>query len=101
MLQVHNAFYSYVSPTPTNTEARTVAYSANVAHMIGLDPAECERPEFAAVFSGNAPLPNGVRPYAQCYGGHQFGMVSPAALDSNMQATMSLSWSMHAPCRCQ
>ena len=43
--------------------------------MIGLDPEECRRPEFAAVFSGNAPLPQGVRPYAQNYGGHQFGMV--------------------------
>ena len=43
--------------------------------MIGLDPEECERPEFAAVFSGNAPVPQGVRPYAQNYGGHQFGMV--------------------------
>ena len=43
--------------------------------MIGLDPEECERPGFASVFSGNAPLPQGVRPYAQNYGGHQFGMV--------------------------
>ena len=43
--------------------------------MIGLDPEECRRPEFAAVFSGNAPVPQGVRPYAQNYGGHQFGMV--------------------------
>ena len=43
--------------------------------MIGLDPEDCERPEFAAVFSGNAPVPQGARPYAQNYGGHQFGMV--------------------------
>ena len=43
--------------------------------MIGLDPEECRRPEFAAIFSGNAPVPQGVRPYAQNYGGHQFGMV--------------------------
>ncbi len=43
--------------------------------MIGLDPEECGRPDFAAVFSGNAPVPQGVRPYAQNYGGHQFGMV--------------------------
>jgi uncharacterized protein YdiU (UPF0061 family) len=53
-----------------------MAYSADVARMIGLDPAECERPEFAAAMSGNAPLPNGPRPYAQLYGGHQFGAVS-------------------------
>jgi uncharacterized protein YdiU (UPF0061 family) len=78
LLQVHNAFYSFVSPTPTDSLPVTVAYSAEVAQMVGLDPAECERPEFAAIFSGNAPLPQGPRPYAQCYGGHQFGMVSRA-----------------------
>ncbi|CAL5218909.1 g654 [Coccomyxa viridis] len=72
--QVEGAFYSYASPTPTNTEPCTVAYSPEVAQMIGLDPEECQRPEFAAVFSGNAPVPQGVRPYAQNYGGHQFGM---------------------------
>ena len=36
-------------------------------------PGAVHRPEFAAVFSGNAPLPGGPRPYAQAYGGHQFG----------------------------
>ena len=40
--------------------------------MIDLDPAEFLRPEFAMVFSGNARAP-GSDPYAQCYGGHQFG----------------------------
>lgn len=75
-LQVFNSFYSYVAPTPTDTEPVTVAYSPAVAQMVGLDPAECERPEFAAIFSGNASLPQGTRTYAQCYGGHQFGMVS-------------------------
>lgn len=74
-MQVHDAFYSFVAPTPTNSDTVTVAFSGDVARMIGLDPAECDRPEFAAVFSGNAPLPGGPRPYAQCYGGHQFGMV--------------------------
>lgn len=73
--QVHDAFYSFVAPTPTNSEPVTVLYSGDVARLIGLDPAECERQEFAAIFSGNAPLPNGPRPWAQCYGGHQFGMV--------------------------
>jgi uncharacterized protein YdiU (UPF0061 family) len=70
--QVHGAFYSFVSPSPTATEPSLVAYSAEAAALVGLAPAECERPEFAMVFSGNAPLP-GARPYAQCYGGHQFG----------------------------
>lgn len=49
-----------------------VAYSKEVCELIDLDPAECERPEFPLVMSGSAPLP-GSKPYAQCYGGHQFG----------------------------
>jgi hypothetical protein len=38
-----------------------------VARLIGLEPQECERPEFALLFSGAAPLP-GAAPYAQNYG---------------------------------
>ncbi|KAF8058303.1 selO [Scenedesmus sp. PABB004] len=70
--QVEGALFSRVAPTPAGGEPRTVAYSAAVAALLGLDPAECERPEFALVMSGAAPLP-GSEPYAQTYGGHQFG----------------------------
>lgn len=70
--QVHGAFYSYVTPTPTGTEPTTIIASREVADLIGLDPSELDRPEFALIFSGNAPLPS-AKPYAQCYGGHQFG----------------------------
>eukprot|EP00884_Botryococcus_braunii_P018806 jgi/Botrbrau1/5609/Bobra.97_2s0032.1 len=72
--QVDNAFYSFVSPTPTRTEPRLVIGSTEVAQLIGLDPAEFDRPEFAQIFSGNAQLPaSDGKSYAQCYGGHQFG----------------------------
>jgi hypothetical protein len=57
--QVQDAFYSFVTPSPTGTEPRMVAGSSEVAELIGLDPREFERPEFAMVFSGNAPLPGG------------------------------------------
>ncbi|PRW57632.1 seleno O isoform B [Chlorella sorokiniana] len=70
--QVNGAIFSWVTPTPTGTEPTTIACSGAVARMIGLDPQECLRPEFALIFSGNAPLPQS-RSYAQCYGGHQFG----------------------------
>lgn len=70
--QVQGAFFSYTNPSPTGTEPTTIASSPEVASLIGLDPAELDRPEFAMIFSGNAPLPAS-RPYAQCYGGHQFG----------------------------
>jgi uncharacterized protein YdiU (UPF0061 family) len=72
--QVHGAFYSLVAPTPTGTQPGLVAFSPEVAAAIGLDAAEVQRPEFAAVMSGNAPIPNSAgKTYAQCYGGHQFG----------------------------
>lgn len=75
--QVHGAFYSYVSPTPTNTEPQVVSYSSAVARLIGMEPSECHRPEFALIFSGNSPKnwspQNFPPPFAQCYGGHQFG----------------------------
>jgi uncharacterized protein YdiU (UPF0061 family) len=71
--QVENAFFSFVNPSGTGTEPSTIAISTEVATMIGLDPEEAERPEFDLVFSGNALLPGDTKPYAQCYGGHQFG----------------------------
>jgi hypothetical protein len=40
--------------------------------MLGIDFQETLRPEFALIMAGAAPLP-GAAPYAQCYGGHQFG----------------------------
>ena len=40
--------------------------------MLGLEPEALERPEGAAIFAGNA-LPEGGRPIAQAYAGHQFG----------------------------
>ena len=40
--------------------------------MLGLEPETLEGPEGAAIFAGNA-LPEGGRPIAQAYAGHQFG----------------------------
>ena len=74
--QVAGALFSYVDPTPTGTQPYLVAGAPAVAQLLGLEPRELRRPEFAAAFSGNAPLPaGGVRPYAHVYGGHQFGSV--------------------------
>ena len=71
--QVYGALFSRVAPTPAAGEPSTLAASAAVCEqLLGLDPREASRPEFALVFSGAAPLP-GAEPYAQCYGGHQFG----------------------------
>ncbi len=40
--------------------------------MLGLDPETLDSPDGAAIFAGNA-LPEGGRPIAQAYAGHQFG----------------------------
>ena len=69
--QVHGALYSHVEPTKV-AAPRLIAYSAEVAAILGIDPAEIRSPEFARVFGGNA-LVEGMQPYAANYGGHQFG----------------------------
>lgn len=74
LLQVHEAFWSPVSPTPTGTEPYLVAYSQEMAEELGLDPAEVTRPQFAETFTGNSPIPgSSTQTYAMRYGGHQFG----------------------------
>lgn len=69
--QVRDALYSRVSPEPVRAP-RVLAYSPEVAQLIGLSPEACQSPLFAEVFSGNRVL-EGMQPYAACYGGHQFG----------------------------
>jgi uncharacterized protein YdiU (UPF0061 family) len=69
--QVLGACYSQVAPTPV-AAPRLLAYSREVAALIGLPPGACESQEFAEAFAGNRVL-TGMQPYAACYGGHQFG----------------------------
>ena len=69
--QVHGACYSRVEPTPVRAPA-LLAWSPEVASLLGLDEADVCSQEFAEVFGGNA-LVQGMEPYAACYGGHQFG----------------------------
>jgi uncharacterized protein YdiU (UPF0061 family) len=70
--QVEGAAYSFVDPTPV-VAPRLLSHSPEVAcDLLGLDPAEIARPDFAEVFGGNRVLP-GMQPVAACYGGHQFG----------------------------
>ncbi len=69
--QVHGALYSRVAPTPV-AGPRLIAYSREVAELVGFDKAYIESPDFAQIFGGNA-LIDGMQPYAANYGGHQFG----------------------------
>jgi serine/tyrosine/threonine adenylyltransferase len=69
--QVRGAAFSRVDPTPV-AAPRLVAWSPEVAELLGLDPAVVGSPAFAEVFGGNR-LPAGAAPFAMRYGGHQFG----------------------------
>ena len=47
-------------------------FNESLARTLGLDLELGQAPDAAAIFGGNA-LPDGARPIAQAYAGHQFG----------------------------
>ena len=69
--QVHGALYSAIDPEPV-AAPRLIAYSTEVASLLGITATDIASPLFAQVFGGNAQL-DGMQPYAANYGGHQFG----------------------------
>ena len=69
--QVRNACYSFVDPTPVPSP-RLLACSHDMLETLGLDADVRQQADFLQLFSGNRML-DGMRPYAMCYGGHQFG----------------------------
>jgi uncharacterized protein YdiU (UPF0061 family) len=71
--EVLHACYTKVSPSVQVDDPQLVVWSQSVADLLDLDNKEFQRPDFPLFFSGASPLV-GALPYAQCYGGHQFGM---------------------------
>ena len=69
--QVRGACYSYVEPSRAG-KPQLLAYSPELAESLGLSVGDCESTEFLSVFAGNDLL-EGMKPFAMCYGGHQFG----------------------------
>lgn len=65
--QVHGKCYSRVTPTPVR-QPKLLAWSEEAAELLDFQP----DPQMAEVLGGNLVLP-GMKPYAACYGGHQFG----------------------------
>ena len=55
-----------------SAEPRLVVFNRPLATALGLDAEALDGPEGAAIFAGNA-VPDGGRPIAQAYAGHQFG----------------------------
>ena len=69
--QLPQLFYADVRPTPV-ASAAIVMFNDVLAADLGLDARRLNGPEGARIFSGNE-LPEGARPIAQAYAGHQFG----------------------------
>jgi uncharacterized protein YdiU (UPF0061 family) len=69
--ELPQSFSSPAAPTAVR-DPRLVAFNRPLATRLGLDPETLEGPEGAAIFAGNT-LPDGSRPIAQAYAGHQFG----------------------------
>ena len=69
--QVHKACYSFVKPRKT-FKPQIISTAAEVADFLGIDLADLKSDYFRDIFTGNQLLPE-TKPYAMCYGGHQFG----------------------------
>jgi len=69
--QVSGACFSRVHPAPT-TKPSLVAYSPEVAELLGITDEQAASDEFLQVFNGNV-VTTDMDPFAMCYGGHQFG----------------------------
>lgn len=69
--RVEEAAYSFVEPTPVQAPKLIIA-SEEMAELLGIEPRSLAEPPLLDLFSGNDVLPD-MRPYAACYGGHQFG----------------------------
>ena len=69
--QVFDSCFSYVNPKiPTQPEL--VHVSVEMAKTLGLEDGYEQSEDFLSVFSGRQVMEN-TKPYAMCYGGHQFG----------------------------
>ena len=69
--QVYAALWSGIQPTPVSAP-RLLAYSPEVADILGWSADDMQEPAAAAILAGNQLLA-GMQPYAANYGGHQFG----------------------------
>lgn len=68
---VKNACYSFVHPVRA-TNPKLVAHSADLARLLQIPNSDCASDDFLNLLAGNVVSPES-KPYAMCYGGHQFG----------------------------
>jgi len=69
--EITGATWSLVNPEPVATP-RLLAYSPELAAELGLPTGWEQSEDWVSWLSGNA-IPEGAKPYAMNYGGHQFG----------------------------
>ncbi|WP_345273023.1 protein adenylyltransferase SelO [Flaviramulus aquimarinus] len=69
--QVSKACFSFVSPKSTSNP-ELLHVSPEMLNNLALNEADSKSETFLKTFTGNRILPN-TKPYAMCYGGHQFG----------------------------
>ena len=69
--QVSDCLWSAVQPTPVKNP-QLLAYSPEVANLLGLSAEDMHDPELIQTLGGNGAL-DGMFTYATRYGGHQFG----------------------------
>lgn len=68
---VEKAAYSWVMPTATSSPS-LINLNQQLANQLGFSEQDCQSEELTNLLSGNALL-DVMKPYALCYGGHQFG----------------------------
>ena len=69
--QVEQACFSWVSPKKTSNP-KVLHISPEMLAELGISEEAANSLEFLKMVSGNSVLPNS-KPFAMCYGGHQFG----------------------------
>ena len=69
--QVANACFSYVNPKQTS-KPQLMHVSPEMLKNLGISEKDAKSTDFLNIFTGNKVLQN-TKPYAMCYGGHQFG----------------------------
>ena len=69
--QISDKLFSELKPDEV-TNPRTVIVNNELAKMLGLNLKGISEKDLSNLFSGNQ-LPNGAKPFAQAYAGHQFG----------------------------
>jgi len=69
--QVQNACFSWVNPKGM-ANPQMIIFSEEMANELNIPLAFCKSQEFTDIMTGNT-LAENSKPFAMCYGGHQFG----------------------------